>query len=82
MTSATDGSEVGWYPMAEGYGEVVHDVSGNGNHCFIGNGSVGSFWGETQSKFHYNIMFGFSDSIYLNGTSYWALASSIDFIPD
>ena len=81
MTSATDGSEVGWYPMAEGYGEVVHDVSGNGNHCFIGNGSVGSFWGETQSKFHYNIMFGFSDSIYLNGTSYWALASSIDFRP-
>jgi hypothetical protein len=57
---ATNGSEVGWWPLAEGYGEVAYDVSGNGNHGTITNVTLSSFWAVTQDQFHYNHFKGFS----------------------
>jgi hypothetical protein len=51
---------VGWYPLAEGAGETVYDVSGNDNHGTITNATLANtFWGTKQDEVHYNIQKGF-----------------------
>jgi hypothetical protein len=37
-TAGADGFPlVGWWPMNEGSGQVIHDYSGHGNHGTLGN---------------------------------------------
>jgi hypothetical protein len=69
MGGEKNGSEVAWYPLADGNGEVVHDVSGNNLHGVVTNATLSTFWGQTQDKFHYNNRRGFSDGLYFNGTT-------------
>jgi len=48
------------YPIAEGEGLIVYDVSGNGNHGTVTNTTSLEFWANTQDEFHYNIHYGFT----------------------
>ncbi|HCR85900.1 MAG TPA: hypothetical protein DIV86_04405 [Alphaproteobacteria bacterium] len=47
------------YAFSEGAGTTIYDVSGNNRHGSLINTSEGSFWGETQDVYHYNIINGF-----------------------
>lgn len=51
------------YPLSEGVGDVVYDVSGNGNHGTVNNASTAvegaGFWGGRQDDYHYNLENGF-----------------------
>lgn len=68
MGGERNGSEVVWYPFSEGNGKIVYDVSGNNLHGIVTNATLSTFWGQTQTKFHYNNRRGFTDGLYLNGT--------------
>ena len=82
MSGERNGSEVAWYPLADGNGEVIHDVSGNNLHGVVTDATLSTFWGQTQTKFHYNNRRGFSDGLYFNGTSaYGSCSSSAVFQP-
>jgi hypothetical protein len=83
-TGNQNGSEVAWYPLAEGNGEIVHDVSGNGLHGIVTGATLSNFWGQTQTVFHYNNRMGFSDGLYFDGTTsdgVIAAADATDFNP-
>ena len=56
---SANGSELFYYPLAEGSGTAIYDVSGNDNHGTATNITESSFWGSTQDAFHYNILNGF-----------------------
>ena len=55
------------YPMAEGVGTTIHDVSGNGNHGKAKNITQSSFWANTQDQFHYNLTKGFKQKAKFDG---------------
>jgi len=48
------------YPLAEGGGSTVYDVSGNANHGTMTNFTLSNAWGTTQDVFHHNINNGFT----------------------
>ena len=82
MNGATSDSEVGWWPLGEGQGDIAYDVSGNSNNGTITNATFATFWASTQTKFHYNLNYGFSNGIYLNGADAAANIDSSDFNPE
>ena len=51
---------IGSWPMAEGYGSALYDVSGNGKHLTAESIVEGDFWDTVQDIFHYNMTHGFS----------------------
>lgn len=78
-TDPTDTNLIGYWPLAEGAGTTVYDVSGNDNHGTITNATLSSFWGTTQDVFHYNATEGFDGFLEFDGTdSIVTLASDID----
>ncbi|RMG80549.1 MAG: LamG domain-containing protein, partial [Chloroflexi bacterium] len=56
-----------YYPLAEGAGTTLYDVSGNNLHATLYNISESSFWANTQDVFHYNINKG--SSLYTHATN-------------
>ncbi|RMG80546.1 MAG: LamG domain-containing protein, partial [Chloroflexi bacterium] len=58
--SSVTANLVAWYPMAEGAGSTLYDVSGNNLHVTMYNTTDASFWSGMQDVFHYNIDKGFS----------------------
>jgi len=61
------GSEVGWWPISEGWGLMAHDVTTNGNHGEIKNATLSTFWGTKQDNFHYNHKNGIQGAMYFDG---------------
>lgn len=55
------GSCLARYPLAEGAGSTVYDISGNDNHGTLTNFTLSNAWGTTQDVFHYNILNGFEE---------------------
>jgi len=56
-----------WYPMAEGAGATTYDAVGSINGV-VTNANLATFW-ATQNNFHYNLMGGFSDGVYMDGST-------------
>jgi hypothetical protein len=54
------------YPLAEGAGATVYDVSGNDNHSTATNITESSFW-DTQDVYHYNFDKGFTNIATFDG---------------
>ncbi|MDA8791637.1 LamG domain-containing protein [Bacteriovoracaceae bacterium] len=50
------------YPMAEGAGVNIFDISGNGNHGVMQDFLLSSAWGSTQNNYHFNLINGFTES--------------------
>lgn len=50
-----DGVIVWNYPLAEWWGTIAYDVSGNGNHGATTGITESTFRGSTQDVFHYNL---------------------------
>lgn len=48
------------YPMSEGAGTTIYDVSGNGNHGTAVNTTAATFWGGVQDVYHRNLTVGFT----------------------
>lgn len=48
-----------YYPLAEGAGAKVFDVSGNAKHGTMTNFTLSNAWGTKQDVYHYNIKNGF-----------------------
>jgi hypothetical protein len=67
----SDDSLIGEYPMAEGAGNTIYDISGNNNHGTAVNTEDATFWGSRQDEYHYNITKGFTLS---NGVKVPALS--------
>jgi len=80
MNGTASGAEVGWWPLAEGQGNVSYDVVNN-NHGTITNATLSTFWATTQNKFHYNLMYGFSDGAYFDGSTSYCTIVSDDLNP-
>lgn len=49
------------FPIAEGYGTSLYDVSGNDNHGTATNITESTFWGTKQDVYPYNITSGFEE---------------------
>ncbi|RMG82858.1 MAG: hypothetical protein D6712_13980, partial [Chloroflexi bacterium] len=62
-----NGNIIAWWPLAEGAGSVLYDVSSNGLHATMYNTSEASVWVNTQDYLHYNIDKGFS--LYTHATN-------------
>lgn len=68
------------YPLAEGAGSTVYDISGNDNHGTMTNFTLSNAWGTTQNVYHYNIREGHSQyAECIQGTNEITLGSSLDF---
>jgi hypothetical protein len=50
---------VGQWPMAEGAGTTVYDVSSLANHGTASDITEGTFWEASEPLVHYNVRFGF-----------------------
>ena len=50
---------VGHWPLQEGSGDTLYDVSGNGLHATLTGATLATFWGTRQSQVHRNIRRGF-----------------------
>lgn len=50
---------VGHWPIQEGDGTTLYDVSGNGNHATLTGATLATFWGTRQSLNHRNLRKGF-----------------------
>lgn len=46
------------YKLAEGYGTLILDASGSGNHGVLTNATLGSAWGGSQDEYHSNLIDG------------------------
>jgi hypothetical protein len=59
------------YPLSEGAGTVIHDISGNDNHGtamnIVDGQGAGEFWGETQDVYHANLANGFTTATLFDG---------------
>lgn len=71
-TKGTDpgtASLIAHWPIEEGGGTTIFDVSGNDYHCELQNATLSTFWGTTQDNKHYNITKGFDGSLHFDGVN-------------
>ena len=54
------GTLQGHWPLSEGAGTVIHDISPNANHGTATNITQSSFWGSTQDEYATNFVDGFT----------------------
>lgn len=50
---------VGHWPIQEGDGTTLYDVSGSGLHATLSNATLATFWGTRQPKVHRNMTHGY-----------------------
>jgi hypothetical protein len=76
---------IGWWPLSNGGGSTVYDVSGNGNHGTLQNFTLSTAWAGRQNQYLYGLQNG--QSLYQNSSSldvqvpYWFRASDGTFQP-
>ncbi len=71
---------VAHYPLQEGWGNKIYDVSGQDNHGTATNITEATFWGTTQDVNHYNIEKGFAGALDFDGTGdYVSIPDSADW---
>ncbi|MDA8792137.1 carbohydrate binding domain-containing protein [Bacteriovoracaceae bacterium] len=77
-----DGDTHYQYPLAEGSGSTIFDISGNEFHGTLTNFTLSNAWGTTQNNYHYNLKNGFTSeyevysSDFSSGTDSWVLVLS------
>jgi len=62
----TTGASI-FYPMSEGVGTKIYDVSGNQNHKTM-QGTTTNIWNNTQDNLFYNNDYGFTNLCYFDGS--------------
>jgi len=85
-TDPTDTNLVAHYPLSEGNGTVIHDVSPNANHGTATNITQSSFWGTTQDEYATNFVDGFTpyfteeDTLIVAGQTLTSISFTIDLM--
>lgn len=74
---SVDPMPVGHWPIQEGDGAMLYDVSGNGSHATLTGATLATFWGTRQQLVHRNITKGFrlSSTVKIPATANGLLAA-------